>query len=78
MKIVFRKNEKHEISVVSKDGDGESEFSYISMIKKLIDNKQLEDPEFDGDFSESEKENVRSMISQINQEAVDFYSGEDG
>ncbi|MEL4401326.1 hypothetical protein AAEJ42_13700 [Shewanella algae] len=77
MKLVFSKNEKHEISVVSKDGDSETEFNYISMIKKLIDTKQLEDPEFDGDFSDSEKESVRSMINHINQEAADFYSDEE-
>lgn len=78
MRLVFRKNDKHEISVVSKGGDVETEFNYIRMVKKLIDTKQLEAPEFDGEFSESEKESVRSMIYHINREAAEFYSDEEG
>ena len=74
MKLVFSKNEKQEISVLSKDGNNTVEFNYINMIENLIKVKQLEEPEFDGDFSESEKESVLSMIHHINNEVTDFYS----
>ena len=74
MKLVFRKNEKQEISVLSKDGDNEAEFNYIDMIKSLINVKQLEEPELDGEFSDSEKASISSMISHINNEVTDFYS----
>ena len=74
MKLAFSKNEKQEISVLSKDGDNTVEFNYIDMIKNLIIVKQLEEPEFNGDFSESEKESVFSMINHINNEVTDFFS----
>lgn len=74
MKLVFSKNDKHEISVVSKVGDHTDEFNYIEMIKQLIEVKQLEEPEFEGDFSDSEKQSVLSMINHINQDVTEFYS----
>ncbi|MGI1678071.1 MAG: hypothetical protein K6L75_05020 [Cellvibrionaceae bacterium] len=74
MKLVFKKNDKHEISVLSSDGESTNEFNYIDMIKKLIALKKMQEPEFEGDFSESEKDSVLSMINHINQEVTDFYS----
>lgn len=74
MKLVFRKNEKQEISVLSKDGDNIAEFNYIDMIKNLINVKRLEEPELDGDFSDSEQASIFSMISHINNEVNEFYS----
>lgn len=77
MKLVFNKNEEQEISVLFKIGANTTEFSYIHMIKKLIDVKSMEEPEFEGDFSDAEKESVRSMISHINREVTEFYSEEE-
>ncbi|PHR48395.1 MAG: hypothetical protein COA48_08825 [Cycloclasticus sp.] len=74
MKLVFNKNEEQEISVLFKSGENTTEFSYIHMIKKLIDVKRLEEPEFEGDFSDAEKDSVRSMIIHINREVTEFYS----
>lgn len=77
MKLVFKKNEKQEISVLSRDVDNTTDFNYIDMIKKLIDVKELEEPEFNGEFSDSEKDSVLTMINHINQEVGDFYSDND-
>ena len=74
MKLLFSKNDKHEISVVSKAGDSIAAFNYIDMVKQLIDLKKLEDPEFEGEFSDSEKESVLSMVGHINHEVAEFYS----
>jgi hypothetical protein len=74
MKLIFRKNDKHEISVLSSNGEDTTEFNYIDMIKNLIKLREMEEPEFDGDFSESERESVLSMINHINHEVTDFYS----
>ncbi len=74
MKLVFTKNEQHEISVLSKTDDGLIAFKYIDMIKILIDVKQLEEPELTGEFSDSEKESISSMINHINTEVTNFYS----
>jgi len=77
MKLIFKKNDKHEISVLSSNGEEEAEFNYIDMIKNLINLKKMDEPEFDGEFSDSEKESVLSMIGHINQEVTDFYSDSD-
>jgi len=74
MKLVFNKNEKYEISVFSKTDDGSVKFKYIDMIKSLISVKQLEEPELIGEFSDSEKESISSMINHINTEITNFYS----
>ena len=74
MKLVFSKNDQLEISVIQKDGDSEKEFNYVDMIKNLINVKSLEESEMIGDFSESEKDSIISMIEHINSKVAEFYS----
>lgn len=76
MKLIFKKNEESEITVMQKTSGSEVEFDYVNMIKKLINDKNLEEPEIDGDFSESEKESIMSMVADINSEVTKFYSEE--
>lgn len=78
MKLIFSKDSNQEILVSCKKGENATEFNYISMIKELINVKKLEEPEFDGDFSEAEIESVRSMFNDINQDVTDFYSEDEG
>ena len=49
------KKENDEYSIKVKINDEEKSFSYIEMIKELYENKKLEDAEYDGDFSDTEK-----------------------
>ncbi len=77
MKLSFSKNEELEISVTQKIGGERKPFNYIGMIKSLIENKRLDVPEIIGDFSDSEKESILSMIKHINKEVASFYSDED-
>ncbi|MEQ8428476.1 MAG: hypothetical protein RLT87_06250 [Gammaproteobacteria bacterium] len=77
MKLVFTKNDQHEISVTRKHGEETTEFKYIDMIKGLIDVKKLDEPEFVGEFTDAEKGSVLSMIKHINNEVDEFYSEED-
>lgn len=77
MKLVFRKSEALEISVNKKSGDSESGFSYIEMIKELINTQKLDPPDLEGDFSEAEKASINSMVEHINDEVGNFYSDED-
>ena len=74
MKLVFSKNDQLEITVMQKNGDTTIEFNYVDMIKKLIDAKSLEEPEMIGEFSDSEKDSIMSMIEHINAEVAEFYS----
>jgi hypothetical protein len=71
---VFSKNDQLEITVMQKDGASTIEYNYVDMIKKLIDVKSLEEPEMIGDFSDSEKDSIMSMIGHINAEVSEFYS----
>lgn len=68
MEIVFKKNDNSEISVFSKVDDHEQDFSYVEMIKALIESKIMEKPEILGEFTEAEKKSINSMVTCINKE----------
>lgn len=66
MKLVFRKNEQEEITVLqSFDGD-ERKFIYTDMIKVLIEHGELAAPVIEGDFTEEEIRSINNMVSEIN------------
>jgi hypothetical protein len=66
VKLVFRKNEASEISVFRKVSDAEQAFSYIDMIKDLIETRKMEEPEVLGAFTDAEKGSIKSMTTLIN------------
>jgi len=68
MKLVFRKDDEMDISVLQKTDDQELDFSYVMMIKSLIRTKKLEAPIVEGSFSDAEKESINSMVTLINEE----------
>ena len=68
MKIVFKKDENSEITVFSKVDENEQDFSYVEMIKALIELKVLEEPEISGNFTDEERKSITSMITFINKE----------
>lgn len=74
MRLVFKKDESLEISVSSLDDGSAVEFKYLDLIRNLIKVKKLDEPELIGDFSESEKLSIASMINHINGVVTDFYS----
>lgn len=66
MKLVFRKNDQEEITVLqSFDGD-EHKFIYTDMIKALIEHGELAAPVVEGDFTEEEIRSINNMVSEIN------------
>ena len=67
MKLVFRKNDQEEITVVFQSFDGdERNFVYTDMIKALLKDGELETPIIEGDFTEEEKRSIDDMVSDIN------------
>jgi hypothetical protein len=67
MKLVFRKNDQEEITVVLQSFDGdERNFVYTDMIKVLLKDGELELPIVEGDFTEEEKRSIDDMVSDIN------------
>ena len=68
MKLVFKKDKDSQISVF-RDVDGkEIDFSYVDMIKSLIDSKKMEAPEISEGFSQAEIKSINSMVKHINEE----------
>lgn len=66
MKLVFRKNEKEEITVLqSCDGD-ERNFVYSDMINVLLEDGGLEEPVVEGDFTAEEISSINNMVGEIN------------
>lgn len=65
MKLIFRKKEG-EMVVLIRTGIAEDEFSYVEMIKSLINNNKFEDTEFDASITEKEKESINELLSKIN------------
>ena len=77
MKWILKK-ENDECSIKVKSGDDEIPFSYIEMIKDLYENKKLEAAEYDGDFSETEKESIDSLVNDINEHVKNFFEYRSG
>ena len=68
MKLIFKKDDESQISVFQ-DIDGEKqEFSYVDMIKALIESKKMEEPEISGDFADAEVTSIKRMVEFINKE----------
>jgi len=65
MKLIF-KNIEGEMEVLIRTGTAEDEFSYIEMVKSLINNNKFEDTEFDVSITEKEKESINELLSKIN------------
>ena len=82
MKLVFRKNDQEEITVVLKSvNGGESNFVYTDMIKVLLEDGKLEAPVVEGDFTEEEMRSINNMVSEINKvtkETLEATAGTDG
>lgn len=68
MKLIFKKDDKSQISVFQ-DIDGQKkDFSYVDMIKALIESRKMEKPEISEGFTEAETESIQRMIELINKE----------
>jgi len=68
MKLIFRKDDDSQISVVQDiDGD-QQDFSYVDMIKALIESSKMEKPEMSEGFTEAEVESINRMVEFINKE----------
>ena len=81
MKLVFRKNDQEEITVLqSFDGD-ERNFIYTDMIKVLLEDGELEAPVVEGDFTEEEiaqHQQHGHEINKVTKETLKASAGRDG
>jgi len=72
MKLVFKKDEDHQISVFREIDGSQEEFSYVEMIKELISSKELEEPDISEGFTDAEISSIKSMVKFINEEISDL------
>jgi len=70
MKLIFKKDKDSQINVFQKINDKEKEFSYVEMIKDLIETKTMEAPDVSDGFSDEEIKSIKSMAEFINKEVV--------
>lgn len=68
MKLAFKKDEESQISVFQIVDSQEQEFSYVDMIKALIETKKMEAPVISDGFTEAEIKSIESMVKFINKE----------
>jgi len=65
---MFKKDEDSQISVFQIVDGQEKDFSYVDMIKALIDSKGMGEPEISDGFTEAEIKSIKSMVTFINKE----------
>ncbi len=68
MKLIFKKDDESQISVVQDIDGEEQEFSYVDMIKALIKSKKMEEPEISKGFTDAETKSIQRMVEFINNE----------
>jgi len=68
MKLVFKKNDQEEITVLQSFDGKELPFVYTDMIKALIKDGELELPVLDVTFTEEEQHSINNMVNEINRE----------
>jgi hypothetical protein len=68
MKLVFRKNEQEEITLLQSSDGEERNFAYTDMIKALLKDGELEVPVVEGAFTEEEQRSINNMVNDINRE----------
>jgi hypothetical protein len=68
MKLIFKKDEDSQISVFQIIDGHEQDFSYVDMIKTLIESRVMEKPDMSGGFTDAEEKSINSMVTFINKE----------
>ena len=70
MKLVFKKNENGDVSVIMFKGTAEVQFSYIEMIKALLAGEVL-DRDYDESISKEEQTQINDVLKEIENTAVE-------
>ena len=64
MKLKFEKNENGDINVLIQKGTTMESFSYLEMLRQLLDNNVVDEPDFIG-FEEIEKDRIKELLDKI-------------
>lgn len=64
MKLFFNKNAEGDITATIQDGTITREFDYLLMLKQLLENNVVEEPEFTN-IDEEEQIKIKDLLTQI-------------
>lgn len=64
MKLKFEKSENGDINVLIQKGTTMESFSYLEMLRQLLDNNVVDEPDFIG-FEEIEKDRIKELLNKI-------------
>ena len=78
MKLVFRKNDQEEITVLQSCNGNDHAFVYTDMIKALLAEGALDAPILEGAFTEEEQRSINNMVNEINRETQDAMKANGG
>ncbi|MDY7395370.1 hypothetical protein UMM65_08965 [Aureibaculum sp. 2210JD6-5] len=70
MKLYFSKDDQDEIVVKMSTSTVQEDFSYVEMIKNLLENNEFDDTDFTDDFTDDEKTRIETMLNSINASIV--------
>lgn len=76
MKWILKKQDEN-CSIKVYENEEKIDFSYIEMIKQLYLKQKIEEPEYEGEFSDDEKESIQELIKEINIHVDNFFANED-
>jgi hypothetical protein len=65
MNLKFIKNDNEELQVFIKTQGDEKKFNYIDMIQTIYKERNMDDPEFEGNILDKEKEIIKNMIIEL-------------
>ena len=65
MKLIFLKDENNEISLQLQRGATVEDFTYVEMVRQLLERNTFEDTDF-GNLSDEEQGKIQTMLDKIN------------
>lgn len=64
MKLIFSKSTENEIDLKLQKGTVAEDFTYIEMVKQLLQKNEFEDTDF-GSLSQDEQDKIKNMLTKI-------------
>lgn len=77
MKLKFYKEEGNDyVKIVTQDGK-ELDFDYIEMVRHIYNDKRIEEPDIDAQYSEDEANSIKVLISDITESIETLFNADE-
>ncbi len=78
MKLVFsRPEEGSSVQMQIVEGTATIDFSYVEMVKGLLNENEFEESVYNGQFSDEEKEKINQMLARISRAVTEQQQEDD-